>query len=123
MNWAYIAGFFDGEGCLSLQTTRMNISLYQSGDIGRAVLSEMSEWLKGEDIESCLYHRKKFTLLSKKELWELRISSRRSQLLFLRGVLPYARVKRILIQDFIRYYTMFPPNRWWLLKPKVVVGY
>jgi hypothetical protein len=114
MNWAYIAGFFDGEGCLSLHTTRMNISIYQSGAIGEQVLREIGAWLSTKGIESIMYHRNRTDKLSKKELWEVRLNKRASQLKFLSGVLPFIRVKKVLAQDCVRYYTMFPPNNWWM---------
>jgi hypothetical protein len=114
MNWSYIAGFFDGEGCISLQTTRMQVSIYQSGSIGQSTLEEIQQWLTLEGIDSNLYHRKRFGTLSKKEMWELRISSRESQLKFLKSIRPYSRIKKILIQDCMRYFIIFPPNKWWL---------
>ena len=114
MNWAYISGFFDGEGSLSLHTTRMNLSIYQSGAIGEQVLREIHDWLSTKEIESILYHRNRTDTLSKKELWELRLGKRNSQLKFLAGVLPFIRVKKVLAQDCVRYYTMFPPTNWWM---------
>src|SRR5882724_11902860 len=51
ISWAYIAGFFDGDGTVAT-SKRMGtrVHLYQSGDIGYSALQKMGQFLNEEGI-------------------------------------------------------------------------
>lgn len=51
MNWDYIAGFMDGEGCIHLTKTRCKISIVQLTK-NQAVLDQIKEFLDGHNIHT-----------------------------------------------------------------------
>jgi LAGLIDADG-like domain len=104
INWAYIAGFFDGEG--HIRQDQLQIS--QSRDRGLLMLSRVKDWLANEGIHSGVqsnpYIRKGQTDLSH----YLYITNRDNIEKFLNGVLPYLEIKRTEAQDTLRYFRLFP---------------
>ena len=114
MNWAYIAGFFDGEGSLGLNKLGANsncwrVSLAQ-GTV--PVLEEMKCFLEEEGISSRLeLNTNLFHMSTKnhKSVHQLRITVRADVVKFCRGVLPYCIVKKTVVQDAIRFLRIYPP--------------
>lgn len=94
MSWAYIGGFFDGEGCLHHSKRRTRDYFASVTQLTRAakVLHEMSAFLLARGIaNSCRAFRVKGRGIA---MTYLRITGRRAVRRFLRFVLPYLRVKR-----------------------------
>ena len=56
-NWKYVAGFFDGEGCIEIRSTRP-ILLITQAKREDAVLIKISEFLKSRGIRNILRPRK-----------------------------------------------------------------
>lgn len=108
MNWAYIAGFFDGEGCISTRQGTNNpfrLTIVQSKkNNGESLLNEIGGFLSGHQIRSGIHLRNR----EKCPMVVLYIGQRRSIVKFLLGVMPYLRVKRILAQDVLRYSRIYP---------------
>ena len=112
MSWQYIAGFFDGEGCLWGNHCD-SVGIYQGGDIGREVLAEIQMFLFRYAATSNIRIKRrsdkdKSNIHRNKVMYELTIGNRESMRIFLSNILPYLRVKRILVQDYLRYNKMYP---------------
>lgn len=112
MNWSYIAGFFDGEGCISTEWNRarrgMNFRMQfcQSGQEGQDVLEEIKEFMAKRGIHSTMCHRSKKG--RNRQMHVLVVSSRGSILRCLVGVLPHLRVKKTKAQDLWRFLRLYP---------------
>ena len=93
MNWAYIAGFFDGEGCLSKSWKRkvFQISISQA-EFQNTVLFEIARFLESNGVASSIYtHKEKGRSRAGSSL---AITSQPSVKVFLENVLPYCIVKK-----------------------------
>jgi len=116
VTWAYLAGFFDGEGSLGCSQTRggrigsFRVTVAQSGREGLDVLSRARDFLAAEGVDAYVYSRKA-TGMGKRPMHYLCISAFHSLRRFLRGILPYVVVKRVNCQDTMRYLIMFPISR------------
>lgn len=113
MTWAYLAGFFDGEGHVGMDRNRgygysPRIVLPQSGERGRKVLEKIAVFLVQQGLRSPAISVSPPVKLSKLPIWRLYISSRHEATLFLRGILPYLQVKHIEAQDMLRHMQVFP---------------
>jgi hypothetical protein len=114
MNWAYIAGFMDGEGSITFRqstaTFSIEIAIAQSGSRGLELLEEICAFLKSHEIaSSVLIHNQKVTL-SKKPMYQLRMAKRKSVQKFLTNLMPYLRIKKVKAQDALRTFKLFPPR-------------
>jgi LAGLIDADG-like domain len=122
MNWSYIAGFFDGEGCLhaiggggaGMGTARITIA--QSLDVGRRTLEEIAAFLNERCIAAHVYahkHSKKKIVDHPhwRQVWNLWITDNRSVRRFIEGVFPYLRIKKSRAEDYRRFCMLYPPRR------------
>jgi len=113
MNWAYIAGFFDGEGsvgtCPATSGRHASVYIAQSGARGLLVLEEIREFISGWKIKSSVFCTGKATQhMRTMPSYRLGICGFTSTVAFLRIVFPYLRIKKAAAQDLIRYDKMFP---------------
>jgi hypothetical protein len=101
LSWPYIAGFVDGEGHIRIQGAGVQVSVFQSRERGRLVFIEMQNFLKGHGIKSAIHLRKdgQYCLYS---------CGRDNAVPFMRGMLPYLRIKKLEVQDILRYLRLFP---------------
>jgi intein/homing endonuclease len=121
MTWEYLAGFFDGEGCL--QTTALRrpyLSVAQSQPRGRQLLEEIKQFLVEQGvtptkIASVGYTRSKRRHRTQRvrHMHYLVITRRQDVALICRGMFPYLRIKKIEAQDTLRFVTLFPLLRPW----------
>lgn len=115
MCWAYVAGFFDGEGCLHAlgdfeagrQGFRVTISQTQ-----KEVLDEIADFLNAAGVAAyVLRHKVKPKPDAKRRLkpaWNIWITERNSIRRFIDGVFPYLRVKRQRAEDYRRAVILMP---------------
>src|ERR1700722_79291 len=119
MTWPYIAGFFDGEGCLhavgpgGAAKGRFRVTIAQSEEVGRLVLQEMADFMQEQGIYAyvCGHHNRKEQREhpgKRKPMWNLWITQQRSIKMFIEGVFPYLRVKRQRAEDYRRIVIMTP---------------
>jgi intein-encoded DNA endonuclease-like protein len=102
IDWGYVAGFFDGEGCVSQQDTFS--SAVWIGQKYRPVLDEIKQFLDKEEIVCKVYPS-----VRKQQLFLLRISAKRENIKkFFKRVLPYTITKRTAVQDALRHMALFP---------------
>lgn len=119
IGWAYVAGFFDGEGCVRayprpgrLTGQQCFISITQTGKRGEEVLKEIQTFILNYGIKSsvCVHKHKnpKWT-----DVWALFIRSNPGVVAFIGRAMPYLRVKKVEALDvwrFIRWYGVIPKD-------------
>jgi LAGLIDADG-like domain len=117
MTWAYIAGFFDGEGCLhaigpgGAGRDSFRITISQTQDIGKQTLEEIAEFLNQRGIAAYVlkHHRnKKPEHQHWRQCYNLWITQRVSIASFIEGVFPYLRIKKQRAEDYRRTSIMTP---------------
>lgn len=103
MTWQYIAGFFDGEGTVRFTNQGgLAITIAQSRDRGADVLRKMCHFLSTQGIKSRQYKP------YRQNMHTLGLTDRPHVLAFLRGVFPHTEVKRIEVQDHLRFTQLYP---------------
>lgn len=118
LNWPYIAGFFDGEGCVSIHGNGKSASpgfyprltMVQSGTRGHEVLSEIRDFCTTYGLKISKPIRSK----QPKDCqipWVISISGRDSATGFLTHVLPYLQVKKTEAQDLLRAFKLYPKRK------------
>lgn len=114
INWAYVAGFFDGEGSITnrIGCATPQISMCQSRMRGFNTLSGIQAFLCDQGIKSSTIYEIKNSRLGKQRMWQLKLHRVEEALQFLTGVLPYLHVKRADAQDLLRFRKMWPPVKW-----------
>ena len=112
MNWPYVAGFFDGEGCLhgieigGKGKSRFRITISQTQ---KEVLDEIAEFLQGQFVDAyVLRHKPKQPKAHWKPCWNVWITKQQSVANFIAGVFPYLRVKKQRAEDYRRLCLMIP---------------
>lgn len=121
LSWEYIAGFFDGEGCVTVSgtaargqrrraETRVKIQITQTGQRGKDLFDEMAIWLKERGI-ACKFSRYVHRNPLYRVRWVLMVNSRDSQLRFIEGILPYCYIKKTELQDCLRLMKLYPADK------------
>lgn len=87
MTWEYIAGFFDGEGCIQGYLSTPRVSIAQKRPL---VLQEIQKFLWEQDIRSQIFRYSS----EKKDLSQLRINAGEEVASFVENVLPFLIVKK-----------------------------
>jgi intein/homing endonuclease len=124
LSWEYIAGFFDGEGSVGIYQNRARrgfgspvVALVQSGDRGKKLLTEISEFLSSRGVKSYLGRTRKVKVKDTHTTCHvLRVCNRPGVTLFLRGVFPYLRIKKIEAQDVLRFLSIFGSIKGWYFR-------
>jgi intein/homing endonuclease len=114
MSWAYIAGFFDGEGCLPAWGTgmfsgdvhhrvgRFCIQICQTQEEGRRILLEIADFLASNGIDAGVRSRSMMRQENWALPWNLTINGSGYVVKFIDGVYPYLRVKKQRAEDYRR---------------------
>ncbi len=104
MNWAYVAGFFDGEGHVRMNNSgSRNIETMCVGITQKKtkVLGIIMDFLESNGIR-CGYSDRGSAAS------HVIITGRDNISKFLRGVIPFLVVKKPEAQDFLRFFTIYP---------------
>lgn len=124
VSWQWLAGFFDGEGHAAIRrykdTSFFFAGLAQSGREGEQVLADIKEFLGTRDITVNVRRDAKPSPLSKRPMFRLTIQNRKNVVAFLTGIIPYVRVKRVIVQDILRYHKIYP--QWTAAERSLVVN-
>lgn len=113
-SWQYIAGFFDGEGCVTSGgkvRPYPKVQMTQVGEQGRVLLQGIAEYMRAFDIESHTWRReiaKYYPGKPWRDVYVLTITKTESQLRFFEHVLPYIYIKKVVVEDFLRVMKLFP---------------
>jgi|SRR5579859_1609701 len=102
MTWQYIAGFFDGEGCITYTSEdRLQLSVSQKRP---KVIYRIQEFLALNGIESVIYIQK-----SSQHVLRIKQGKRKENAIkFLNLIFPFLVCKRTVVQDFLRFMKIFP---------------
>lgn len=92
MNWEYLTGFFDGEGCCNIYKDRHVFIQISNTDL--RVLKEIQDFLKAGKIRSKQRERKKLC-------YDLIIHRWQDCLRIAENILPYSIVKHQALKEFI----------------------
>lgn len=131
MRWEYIAGFFDGEGCVNTTTRKVEgtqcvtVTIAQSNADGvekpPAVLLEISAFLSEVGIVHNISGGRKYLrqtttsdgrkINTTRPIYNLQIQNRHGIIAFLTGVRPFLRVKKTKSEDVLRFFKMYPDMR------------
>jgi hypothetical protein len=121
MSWQYLAGFFDGEGNVGIYQNRARrgngmpvVCVCQSGERGRLLLEEISEFLKPLGIKCYFGSKKAHGNVQAQHI--LRVCNRGNVQMFLRGVFPYLRIKKVEAQDVLRFLAIFGSIKGWYFR-------
>lgn len=110
LSWQYIAGFFDGEGNISLpqngDAMTARVSLCQSRERGKVLLEAIRDYIAPYGIVSGINRHKIYTI-TQKPLYRLYINGRDSVRRFLECCFPYLHIKKLEAQDNLRYMKIF----------------
>ena len=110
MSWQYLAGFFDGEGSLSIVGTGgLKACICQAGDKGHTVLHEIQEFLRLKGVKSYVSVRPPREVYYQTQ-WEFRITRRPDFVKFAQGVLPFLFVKKDVTENLLRFLIIYPPR-------------
>lgn len=104
MSWEYLAGFFDGEGCIYYRLGKFNLKCHisQKGARGKRLLTEIMEFLAERAVKSSLQLRKDT------DYYILWLCGRENVIRFLSGMLGYLRIKKLEAQDLLRFFRIYP---------------
>ena len=105
VNWAYIAGFFDGEGNVGVYGRTPAVTMTQTNEV---VLRKIQGFLGTVGIKSSMYGYKPYRSSTHNFVWKLSIRSKESTEKFLHGVIPYLCVKKVVAQDVQRFVQLYP---------------
>lgn len=101
INWAYVGGFFDGEGTMHIEGSSCRAEMYQQ-DL--PTLENIQKFLYTENIPSKIKDNRITT-----RVWTLRVSSKQKYMKkFMERIAPYTQRKRTVIQDGLRSLKLFP---------------
>jgi hypothetical protein len=104
VTWQYVAGFFDGEGCVGAPSGRTGIKL-QIAQKTAAVLEEIKSFLDAQGIVCAISRNRSHPA----QMYTLHIDGRAAARLMLEGLRPYVIVKKQSVEDALRQLRLFPP--------------
>jgi hypothetical protein len=116
LNWAYIAGFFDGEGCVnyatssSVNTHRIRLTFSQAQPRGYKLLGELKEFLESQGCRVANIATSGYIKDKTKQGWQLQIAAKDSTKKIMEAMMPYLHIKKLEVQDALRRQKLFPPR-------------
>lgn len=113
MTWAYLAGFFDGEGSVRFAPGKSNnfqLSIHQSEcNSGQIILDEIAAFLRQWGVRCKVSAKQPYkTRRGMVGMFRLYMNNRAGGIIMIQHMLPYLRVKRVIAQDILRYFIIFP---------------
>ena len=114
VTWSYLAGFFDGEVCISQahrckRTYTARLTFSQSKERGRELLEAIREFLIVEGCSPMKVYNGGYSKLTKAPSYQLQIAKRRDVSFVLNRLYPFLNIKKLEAQDFLRLTKLYPP--------------
>jgi len=132
--WAYLAGFFDGEGNICCTSPSFRLQLAQSGWRGKVLMEEFRRIFKEEcklpgkiRVTPWIPNAKNMKSWPKKPKnpqtsYRLTVTHRDSVRFILSRMFPFLKIKKVETQDVLRYFRLFPKNQGWNKTRDAVCG-
>jgi len=114
MNWDYIAGFFDGEGCVSVRAHRTGFLRATIFNTHKQSILKVHKFLKKKGINSTIYSRKRKP--NWKRCYEVRICQWKSAKAFLEELKNRTEIKRDEIKEKLKVFKINIQRRGFLPK-------
>jgi len=114
ITWEYLAGFFDGEGCVnyansgSQRTYRIRLTFSQSRKRGYELLFKIKAFLEKEKCKLGKIYTSGYIKDIEKQGWQLQITEKNSTKKIMEALLPYLEIKKLEVQDALRRQILFP---------------
>lgn len=114
ITWEYLAGFFDGEGCInyansgSVRTYRVRLTFSQSRPRGYELLGRIKHFLELNGCKLGKIHTSGYIRDKEKQGWQLQIVQKDSVKLILNALMPYLEIKKLEAQDALRRTKLYP---------------
>ena len=114
ITWQYLAGFFDGEGCVnyatsgSTRTYRIRLTFCQSRPRGYTLLSKIKSFLEKNGCQLGKIHTSGYIIDKEKQGWQIQITEKKSTKKIMEALLPYLEIKKIEVQDALRRQKLYP---------------
>lgn len=114
ITWAYLAGFFDGEGCVNyahsggVRSYRIRLTFSQAFPRGHVLLEQIKDFLKQEGCRVGNISTSGYQKEISKQGWQLQITERASTQLIMKAMFPYLHIKKVEVQDALRRQTLYP---------------
>lgn len=108
INWAYLAGIFDGEGNLCMPFGAKNtllMSITQAGPTGIKLLTEIQEFLASNGVKSRIESGR--PIEGRQIVYRLLLGSIGIET-FVKCTMPFLIVKKVIAQDVMRFRTLYP---------------
>jgi hypothetical protein len=115
ISWSYLAGFFDGEGCVnyansgSKRTYRVRLTFSQAFPRGKQLLLEIKTFLEANGCKLGQISTSGYQRAIDKQGWQLQVTERQSTELIMKKLLPHLHIKKLEVQDALRRQLLFPP--------------
>jgi len=116
IDWTYIAGFFDGEGCVTTHLNRArrgsfgtHVIISQSQERGRLLLEAIRDFMATHDIKGYVMRVNRNS--SQKPCWNLVVAARPSVERMLRHLSGRVIIKKVIVEDTLRFLKAFPCTR------------
>lgn len=101
INWAYVGGFFDGEGSIHIDGNCIHPIFSQQH---LPTLENIANFMQAEGIQCKIYDTR-----HNNSTYQIGVSTKRDNITkFLSKIIPYVTMKRRVVQDAIRYQKLFP---------------
>lgn len=114
ISWTYLAGFFDGEGCVnyansgSKRTYRVRLTFSQAFPRGKRLLAEIKDFLEASGCRVANISTSGYMKDEAKQGWQLQVAAKHSTELIMRKMLPHLHIKKLEVQDALRRIKLYP---------------
>jgi hypothetical protein len=121
--WPYLAGFFDGEGNISVLAPAPTVTIAQSGEGGKVLIESLAVAIKAEldrrKLRGSIHviawrpnpkNTRSLAKTPKNALvsYRLSITHRDAVGFVLSSMLPFLKMKKVAAQDLLRFFRIFP---------------
>lgn len=114
ITWQYLAGFFDGEGCVnyansgSARTYRVRLTFSQAFPRGKVLLSKIKSFLESNGCKLGKIHTSGRQATEDKQGWQIQVVRKDSTSKVMKEMLPFLEIKKLEVQDALRRQKLYP---------------
>jgi LAGLIDADG endonuclease len=114
ITWQYLAGFFDGEGCVnyansgSKRTYRVRLTFSQAFPRGLVLLNKIKAFLEANECKLGKVTTSGYRRTLDKQGWQLQVTHKASTKKIMEAMLPHLEIKKVEVQDALRRQLLYP---------------